>query len=284
MPKLKDSAPTGPDLLSYYEDNWQTDMGAIFVGEGAILRGKSVLKEFDPHSWMEYLVFAVTGKNPRKIARLLNGIWTICTSYPDPRLWNNRIAALAGTARSTGVLAISAGISVSEAQIYGSKPIQGATDLLYRVKEKIDQGYSLDYLVIKELKRYRAVYGYGRPLASGDERIEPLMQFAKTLNAHDGIYVNLAFEISRFFEKSRYKYQMNIAAVAGGLVADIGLTAKEFYHLTTLCFTAGMFPCYIDAVDHPEGALFPLSVPRIKHQRKQTNRTWQVNRNSGTQL
>ena len=45
-------------------------------------------------------------------------IWTH-TSYPDARLWNNRVAALAGTARSTGTLGIAAALAVSEAKIYG---------------------------------------------------------------------------------------------------------------------------------------------------------------------
>jgi citrate synthase len=249
-------------------------MGCITFGEGAILRGRDIFEEFGSHQWMEFMVFAATGKDSPKIARLLDALWIICTSYPDPRLWNNRVSALAGTARSTGVLAIAAGISVSEATIYGLRPIQGATDLLYRFKKKLDEGHELKNLIKTELKNHRAVFGYGRPLASGDERISPLMDFARSINADKGTYIKLAFEISDFFKKSRYKYQMNIAAVAAGLVADHGVTAKEFYYLATLCFTGGMFPCYVDAINHQEGTLFPLSTKRIKYTGTHTNRNW----------
>ena len=32
----------GPDLLNHFEDNWQTEMGALFIGERVVLRGKDV--------------------------------------------------------------------------------------------------------------------------------------------------------------------------------------------------------------------------------------------------
>ncbi len=254
----------GPELLKHYEDNWVTDMGAWFPGERVVLRGKDVFTELNNHTWMEYLVYAVTGRESPKIARLMEALWSITTSYPDPRLWNNRIAALAGTARSTGVLAIAAATSVSEAQIYGLKPIKGATDLLYRMYAKKSAGHSIDRLIQEELKQYRSVYGYGRPIIKADERVEPLMQFARSIDAADGRYITLAFEIEDYLKNSRLKYQINIAAVAGGLVADQGLTANEFYHLATLCFSAGMFPCYLDAKES-EGCFFPLRTERINY-------------------
>ncbi len=270
----KESTPTGPEFLKQFEDNWQTEMGGILFGEGAIIRGQDIFKKFGDREWMELLIYAITGKTSPKIVQLLNALWVICTSYPDPRLWNNRVAALAGTARSTGVLAIAAGVSVSEAGIYGLKPIQGATDLLYRLKEQLDCGRNLENLIKTELKTHRAVFGYGRPLASGDERIKPLMDFARSIDAHEGAYINLAFEIDDYFKNSRYRYQMNIAAVAGGLIADQGFTAKEFYYLATLCFTGGMFPCFIDALSHREGTLFPLQTDRINYRGEHILKLW----------
>lgn len=32
-----------------------------------------------------------------------------------------------------------------------------------------------------------------------------------------------------------------------------------------LCFSAAMFPCHIDALDQPEGTLFPLRCERIAY-------------------
>ena len=44
----------------------------------------------------------------------MHALW-VNTSYPDARIWNNRVAALAGSARSTGNLGVSAALAVSEA-------------------------------------------------------------------------------------------------------------------------------------------------------------------------
>ena len=140
MTEKSTNLTNGPERLKFFEDNWQTEMGAWFPGERVVLRGKDVFTELNECSWMEYLVYAVTGKESPKLAKIIEGLWLLSTSFPDPRLWNNRVAALAGSARSTGVLAVSAGIAISEATVYGLKPIKGALDFLYRASEKKDSG------------------------------------------------------------------------------------------------------------------------------------------------
>ncbi len=264
----------GPELLKHYEDNWQTDMGAWFPGERVVLRGKDVFTELNNHTWMEYLVYAVTGKEAPKIARLMEALWSITTSYPDPRLWNNRIAALAGTTRSTGVLAAAAGSAISEAKIYGLRTSKGALDFLRRATNKVQAGIALEEIVKDELKQYRVVYGYGRPLVQGDERVKPLIAFAKSIGAGNGTLLKLAFEIENYFQNSRYKYQINIAAIAAALVGDEGLTADEFYHLASMSFIAGITPCYIDSLSKCEGCFYPINSTRISYIGKKYSRQW----------
>ncbi len=266
--------PSGPTLLKQCEDNWQTDMGAIFFGERAVLRGKDILEELGQHHWMDYMVFAVTGRESKHLARLIEAIWVISTSYPDPRLWNNRVAALGGTTRTTGALAVTAASAVSEATTYGLKTSKGAIDLLYRFKDKIDSGHHLEELINLELKQNRVVWGYGRPLASGDERIVPLMCLARSLGCGNGPFVKLAFQIGEYLSRSRYKYQINISAVAAGLLADEGLSTNEFYYVAALSFVGGIFPCYVDAATHKEGTFFPLSTGRIKYKGSSSTRKW----------
>jgi hypothetical protein len=181
----------GPELLKQCEDNWQTEMGAIVFGEGAILRGKSVLSDFKDSSWMEYFLYGITGRELEKYSKFMEGIWRLTTSYPDPRLWNNRVAALAGTTRSTGALAVSAGIAVSEATIYGLRPIKGSLDFLYRAQEKIEEGLSIPEITMAELKKFRNVYGYGRPLVNGDERIVPFLEFSRSLGIQGHLKLKL---------------------------------------------------------------------------------------------
>lgn len=266
--------PSGPTLLKQYEDNWQTDMGAIFFGERAVLRGKDILEELGQHHWMEYMVFAVTGRESKSLARLIEAMWVMCSSYPDPRLWNNRIGALGGTARTTGALSVNAASAASEATTYGLRTSKGAIDLLYRFKAQLDSGIKLEDLISNELKQYRVVWGYGRPLASGDERVAPLMEFAKSIGYGSGPFVKLAFDIGDHLSNSRYKYQINISAVVAALLADEGLSVNEFYYVTALSFIGGIFPCYVDARNKKEGTFFPLSAERIKYRGVHINRNW----------
>lgn len=264
MTEQKENPLTGPERLKAYEDNWQTDMGAWFPGERVVLRGKDVFTELNEYSWMEYIVYAITGKSNPKLATIIEGLSLLSTSYPDPRLWNNRIAALAGTARSTGALALSAGIAASEASIYGLRPIKGALDFLYRASDKKKDGTSIEAIVKEELRINRCISGYGRPLVNADERIAPALHFLKSIEADRGEFLKLAFEIEDFLKSTRYKYRMNIAALNAATVADIGMTPDEYYYTSTLAFIGGILPCHLDTQSKPEGMFYPLPVGRIK--------------------
>lgn len=263
----------GPELLKKYEDNWETDVGCWFPGERVVVRGEDLFQSCQNTSWMEYLLYIVTGRKDAKLAKLLESVWVFCTSYPDPRLWNNRVAALSGTTKSTGVLAVAAGVAVSEASLYGLRPIKRACDFLIRVKSGLDEGKSLEELLDYEISTYRTAYGYGRPLTSCDERIAPMVKKAREMGFGSGLYLKLVFEIEEKLEK-KYKMKMNIAAVYGALMVDQGLTPSEAYSMTTLSFTAGMFASYSDTLDKPSGAFFPLRVSRLNYEGREDHRVW----------
>lgn len=265
---------TGPELLRHFEDNWETEMGAWFPGERVVLRGKNIFSAFDASSWMEYLIYGITGEEKKEYSKFLEGIWRLTTSYPDPRLWNNRIAALAGTARSTGALGTAAAIAASEATIYGLRPIKGALDFLYRVDKQLAEGGMLADIIWAELKKHRSVYGYGRPMINEDERIQPFMKFAQSLGFRRGKYLKLAFEIEEYLKSSRLRYQINAAGMVAGFVADNDISPDTHYHMGILCFVAGIIPCYIDTLDHKEGTFFPLATYRINYTGLTANRKW----------
>ncbi len=265
---------TDHSKLEKYEDNWQTSMGGMCGDGKVLLRGENIFTELNEKRWMEFLLFGVTGKKDSKLARLLEAIWVICTSYPDPRIWNNRIAALAGTSRSTGVLATAGALAVTEANIYGARAILGASDFLYRASNELDKNQRLEDVLVTELRTHRSVFGFGRPVLDEDERVSPMMNFAKSLGYGNGSFIKLVFDIDEYFKASRYKYRVNIAAVTGGLLADEGVTPREFYDMTTLAFTGGYMPCYADAVQKPEGVLFPLRASRINFTGDVAARKW----------
>lgn len=259
------SEERGPALLARCEDNWVTAMGAWFPGERVVLRGRDVLNDLGHRPWMEYFIYGINGLEDSRFARFVEGVWALTTSYPDPRLWNNRVAALAGTVRSTGVMALSAGIAVSEASLYGLRTSKGALDFLYRADRKLAEGAPLEDVVWEELRTHRRVFGYGRPITSVDERVGPLLAFARSLGMGDGKFLRLAFDIENYLKNSRLKYRINIAGVVAGLVADEGRTPDDHYYMAALSFVAGMLPCYIDSRGQPEGSLFPLRATRIDY-------------------
>ena len=95
-------ARTGPELLRENVGRLRSRVGGCFMGSHAMFRGKDLHAELADASWLDLYLFGITGRRFSKPQlRLLEAMWAY-TSYPDARIWNNRIAALAGSARSTG--------------------------------------------------------------------------------------------------------------------------------------------------------------------------------------
>ncbi|MFV2061673.1 MAG: hypothetical protein ACC653_13385 [Gammaproteobacteria bacterium] len=250
------------------EDNLETDLGAWFPGERVVYRGKDLFSELADLPWMGLMMYGITGKlMTDSQIKLFEGIWSLSVSYPDPRLWNNRIAALAGTAQSTASLGVAAATAVTEAKIYGGQANYGAIEFLKRALKVYQQdNNSLGEFIDSDLKHHRVLSGYGRPLVGTDERIEPLMRLVKKLGYHNGEVLQLAFKIERYLKEQRRRLCLNITGVAAALCADQGLTTRQYSAYASIAFNAGIVPCYLDAVEKPQGSFFPLRCERLEYQ------------------
>lgn len=259
--------------LYRHEDNWQTALGAVSVADGtATLRGQNLLDPDTRLGWIDLLFFGITGRRfDEKQLLLIQGLWKISVSYPDPRIWNNRVAALAGSSRSTPGLAVAAAIAVTDATIYGQRPMVAAFDLLQRAIAKALEGESLSEFVASELQNHRGIPGFGRPIRSEDERIAPTLRLARRLDLASGPHLQMAENIAGVLKQ--YRMGMNIAAVNAALLADLGVTAEEYKRMAVLAFSAGFVHCEFDAAIHPEGALFPVRCERL-HYEGPERRTW----------
>ena len=264
----------GPELLKQHSDHLKSRMGACFPGERAVFRGHDLHAELKDMDWIELYVFGITGRRftPEQL-RLLHAI-LVYTSYPDARIWNNRVAALAGSARSTGTLGISAALAVSEAKIFGRGIDIRAIDFLTSTRKALDNGAELAECVKNELNKYRGIAGFGRPLTSGDERIIPIMTLARKLGLDAGPHVQLAFVINELLLAGRFRLCMNYGAISAAMCADLGLSPQEYYLFVFPAFLAGMPPCYIENAERPEGSLFPLSCAHIRYEGA-PKRSWQ---------
>ncbi len=259
----------GPNTLIQAEDNWQTDIGILINGERVVYRGKDLFSELADINWFKLIMYGITGHEyTDQQIKLFEAIQVITVSYPEVRLWNNRVAALSGSARSTGIIALSAATACSEAKIFGNQANIVAIDFIKRAKEANDNNQNLSDFVIDELKKKRAIGGYGRPIIDTDERIEPLLNRAKELGLADGEHVKLAFKIDEILSQSRYRLILNASGLSAALIADQDFNYRDYYYGTMLAFSAGIIPCYIDAVNQQEGSFFPLSCGRLNYKGK----------------
>lgn len=262
----------GSDFLSHKEDNWETDMGAWFMGERVVFQGKDLFTELNHMSWVEIWLYAITGRSfTQQQIEFFSRSWVLCCSYPEPRIWNNRVAALCGTSRTTAALALTAATASTECKILGGQPNYATVEFIKNVKHLVlDKNQCIKDVVKQEIKRIRHLpSGYGRPIINSDERVPPMLALAKELNVDQGPHLKIALEIEKvladIYKRRFSNTQINIAGLAAALYADQGLSAEEFYRVITVAYSAGMMACYRDATEKPAGAFFPLSCQRLEY-------------------
>jgi citrate synthase len=256
----------GPELLAAHAGILRTQVGACWPGTRAVFRGHDLHKDLHAADWLELYLFGITGRRftPQQV-KLLHGLWVL-TSYPDARIWNNRVAALAGSSRSSPVLGLSAALAVSEARIYGGGPGLRAIDFFQRAAKAAACGQALRDFIAEELKS-RHIYGYGRPIDSCDERLPWLAGLAKEQGLDQGPHFKMAHEVETILlEMGKTNLRMNYAGMTAALGADLGLTPREFHLFRVPMFLAGMPPCWMEAAEKPAGTLFPIPCEKIAYE------------------
>jgi len=252
--------------LADSEHRLETNLGAWFAGERVVYRGYDLFSELADARWMELLLLGITGRRFSDAqVTLFERLWSLSVSYPDPRLWNNRICALAGSARSTAALAAAGATAVTEARIYGGQANFGAIRFITALSRAVNAGSDLRGSVETTLRAQRHIPGYGRPLVAVDERIAPVLNMARSLGCADGEHLNLALQVDTLLREGRWRLAMNVTGLAAALSADQGLNAQEYQMLASLAFSAGFIPCYADSAGRPEGTFFPFSCGRIHY-------------------
>ena len=255
----------GVEFLASQTGHLKTAVGACYPGSHANFRGHDLHADLRNLDWVELYVFGITGRRFSKAqVQLMHAIW-VYTSYPDARLWNNRVAALATSARSSSNLGMAAAIALSEATVYGGRAGFQSMDFLLRARAAVDTGTDLAAFVQAELQA-RRIYGYGRPIHSTDERIPWMMALVEELGFGQGAHLKLAFAVEEILLPDHPQLRMNYAALHAALVADLGLSLREYQLLRVPTFMAGMVPCAVEAAEKPQGALFPIPCSDIRYE------------------
>lgn len=248
---------SGPHTLAEHVGVLRTRMGAAFPGQRAVFRGHDLHRELKDLDWFSLCAFGIFGRHvPREQIQLMTSAF-VYSSYPDARLWNNRVAALAGSTRSTPNLAISAAQAISEATIFGRGNEFRALDFFLKTKQALDAGAALPDYLEHFLRNGGRLAGYGRPISTSDERMPLTLGLAEKLGLTNGPYLKLAFEIDHYFESTGRPLRMNLSSLLSAFAADFGWTTREFNMQLFCAFLAGMYPCYLEAADKPPGTTFP---------------------------
>ena len=250
----------GPALLQHHAGRLHTKVGAAFPGSHAVFRGQDLHRDLCSLEWVQLYAYGITGRHlSAGQAELVQAMWTH-TSYPDARLWNNRVAALAGNARSSASLAMVAGMAVSEATTYGGQATMLCMTFLQTALRRVQAGEQLADVVWEETARSK-IYGFGRPINSHDERIPFIMA--------------LAWQVEQVLLSRYAQLQMNYSGLHAAIIADMGMSVRELQLLRMPIFIAGMAPCVVEAAEKPERVLFATPCNAVEYS-GQAPRPWKA--------
>jgi citrate synthase len=255
-------------ILEQFEGPLPTSAGQAFPGQRAVFGGLDLHSSFKDANWIELYIYGISGKRltPAQLT-VLQSLW-VYTSYPDARLWCNRVGALTASSRGTGAQALAAGIVASEAGLYGFGPESAIADFLVRAKAATAAGANLEQLVREELRLQRHLMGFGRPMAADfvDERIPVTLAKMQREGVPVGPHLQLAFDIEDALARVTGKrLPMTYATVLVAVPLDFGLSKLEAYLYLLPSFVGGMLPCYVEALARPAGATFALRCERIDY-------------------
>lgn len=242
----------------HYRNRIYSRKGGWKIGEAVYNHGYSMMDELVGEvSFFQLLLLNITGKIPSKnLADWLEGCF-ICLSWPDSRIWCNQMAALAGSAGTKPVAAVSAGIMASDSLLYGPGVIPHCMNFITESVDAKQQGFELKTIVEQQLNRTKTVPGYARPIAKGDERVIAMREVSKQLGFTPGTHELLAEEISDYLADT-IEESINFGGYMVAFLADQGITVDELTQISALWVSAGVQACYAEAIDRPAGSYLPL--------------------------
>ncbi len=270
------NSTTGPEVLGAYEGVLPSWMGKCYPGDRTVMRGVDLHDTFKDADWFDLFVFSITGRRLAKAElSVLQTCWT-CTAYPDPRLWNNRVAALTAGSGSTVQQAVAVASAVSEASIYGRQVEAAIARFLVHALAQTQNGVSLEDVIRADLAENKVLKGYGRPVATRDvdERIPFMLARMEKDGVPMGPHLKLGFEIEVVLEKIvKRPLPMTYSTLYSAVPLDMGFTEAQCQHFWLLAFVPGFIPCIIEAQERPEGATFPVRCANL-HYDGPGRRTW----------
>ncbi len=276
MPDSVDNkAKTAYEYLEKNRNVIRSRKGGWIMGQGVMNQGYEMMDDFvGKLSYMQVVVFNVTGRIPTiELASWMEGVH-ICLSWPDPRIWCNHIGALGGSTRTSAMAAVTSGVMASQSNLYGPKTIIAGVEFIRKAKLLYDESIDIKE-IIKKLCMWQGgkpkVVGYARPIAKGDERVPAMDRLREKNNFKVDEHLELAFKINDYLEKN-FDESMNINGYVTAFMADHGFSAEESYQIFLGLVPSGVTACYIDTRSKAEWSFMPQRCEDISYQGHQLRR------------
>ena len=243
------------------------------IGKGVESHGYDLINDLIGHySYMQVVVLNATGRMPDKALADWFEAVHICLSWPDPRIWCNRIGALGGSAGASVVAATSAGIMATDSRAYGIRPIVEGIEFIQRARREVGtSAASVAEFVAREVEKHNGkpyLMGYARPVAKGDERIAALERVAGQHHFATGPHLQLAYEIEAILSE-QFDESMNVNGYVSAFLSDRDFTAQEVYRIFSAVVFSGITACYVDTADRSPGHFAPLQAQDVIYNGKE---------------
>jgi len=242
--------------------------GGWRIGSGITTHGFSLLDDIHRKcSVFQVMIMNVTGKLPeRRLADFVEGLF-ICLSWPDPRIWCNKMGVFSAMTRSSATAAIAAGGLAGDSRMYGAgtgPAIEAFIVQAYQHTVDGEQGVA-DFI---EDNAYRGgklfAPGFARPLAKGDERIPAMRRYAQQLDFEVGPYERMANEMEDYLSRKEGE-GLNLSGYFTVFMKDRGYTIEEIMGIAAWSVSTGVYAAYFEYSKEPPEAFLSLKVDDIDY-------------------
>lgn len=252
----------------FWEKNrgtFRSKIGGWRPNEAVYNSGYSMLDDLvGSASFFQVLVLNCTGKLPDKsLADWIEASF-VCLSWPDPRVWCNKMGTLAGNMRCTPAAAVTAGVLSSDSRMYAAGALDNGTAFITSALAEKNAGISTKIIIERALNKSQrnasskpAIMGYARPIASGDERIPAMERVTKQLGFEIGPHLTLAYEIDKIL-RLEFDESMNILGYCVAFLSDQGLKKSEINTIFSTWVNSGVHACYTEAMRNPPESFLPM--------------------------
>ena len=242
--------------------------GGWRVGSGITTHGHSLLDDIHGKcSVFQVMIMNITGTLPeRRLADFVEGLF-ICLSWPDPRIWCNKIGAFSAMTRTSPTVAIAAGGLAGDSKMYGPGTIPDVDSFMQSAHDFITVGGgSVEEFVDRKAYRGGKLYapGFARPLARGDERITAMRRYAHELGFEAGLYEIL---MNRIEDRLAIKEGegLNLAGYITAFLRDQGYNLEEVVGIVAWSVSTGVYAAYFEYIDQDPEAFLALKVDDIDY-------------------